>query len=132
MRNRVDAAPTEDPLTALEAIIGRVLDNAKNITAEGVEQDAEDGPGELLEDIDFEGLSLADFAAKDNTKHDARDVPTYLAQSVDECTCFSPTLSLHAVDVVTDDKEKDKLKDLHKSIAVRLTCALKCTDLMIP
>lgn len=50
-------------------------------------------PAEVIEDIDFGGLSLQEFAAADtpDVQHSS-PIHTYSAQSVEECTCsYIPT-----------------------------------------
>lgn len=66
----------------------------------GKERTVPQKPEVLVEDIDFGGLSLQDFAAEAPREHKQNTpVHTYSAQSVEEY-----------------DKEKDKFEDLHKSI----------------
>jgi hypothetical protein len=56
-------------------------------------------PEEVVDDIDFGGLSLREFAAHNHEQEKVSPAYTYTAQSVEEY-----------------DKEKDKFEDLHRSI----------------
>jgi len=97
LRNQLDAVPetdVSDPLKALEAIVGKALEDLRS-TPQHVVQTTK--PSELIADIDFGGLSLEDFAA--STPSD--DVTPVVEQSIDECMwpCFEASL------VLVDDDE---------------------------
>jgi hypothetical protein len=74
-----------DPLHVLEAIIGAPL---KVKTANGETQGDGQRPAELLEDIDFGGLSLEAFVERDSGigSTETRDVYSYTVKSIEECT----------------------------------------------
>lgn len=65
------------------------------------EQEVPQKPEVLVEAIDFEGLSLQDFAAQ-TPQEEQQSIPvyTYSAQSVEECTspCLIPNASAHCDD----------------------------------
>ncbi|KAF2257830.1 Sac2 family protein [Lojkania enalia] len=89
-----------DPVQVLESILGgpprRPIATKGDASAERVPKKPED----VVEEIDFGGLSLQDFAAVETPGiRRSSPVHTYSAQSVEEY-----------------DKEKDKFEDLHNSI----------------
>ena len=92
-RRRVEpgGAPPPDvphPLHVLEAILGGPP--RKPVAAKGDASKGAPRPEELVDEIDFGGLSLHDFVAADapEARHSS-PVHTYSAQSVEECTCSS-------------------------------------------
>ena len=88
------AAPTSvaDPLQVLESILGgppkKPVNTKGNASAEAVRK-----PNEIVDDIDFGGLSLEDFAAAEDAPQTRRTshVHTYSAQSVEECMSVPTT-----------------------------------------
>ncbi|KAF2870709.1 Sac2 family-domain-containing protein [Massariosphaeria phaeospora] len=89
-----------DPLQVLEAIMGGLPRKPAAGKGGNTTGTLPERPEEVVEDIDFGGLSLHDFAAADvPDMQQLSSVHTYSAQSVDEY-----------------DKEKDRFEDLHKSI----------------
>jgi hypothetical protein len=75
-----------DPLQVLQSILGGPP--RKPAIAKGFDAvEAAKRPDEVVEDIDFGGLSLHEFAAAEtaDTRHSS-PVHTYSAQSVEECT----------------------------------------------
>ncbi|KAF2472896.1 Vps52-domain-containing protein [Lindgomyces ingoldianus] len=91
-----------DPLQVLEAILGRPPRKPPVIKGDEIAEPVPKKPEEVVEDIDFGGLSLQEFAAIESDTPEIRHsspVHTYSTQSVEEY-----------------DKEKDKFEDLHKSI----------------
>lgn len=126
LRNQLDAKPGEDvsdPLKALEDIVGKALHDLQNTTSSPKSKEVE-APGDLVADIDFGGLSLQDFVAENNVISTSSDVPTYVEQSVDECMWLTSALNYHVVDAFLDDLEKEKFRNLHKSIVVRFLISL--------
>ncbi|KAF1996644.1 Vps52-domain-containing protein [Amniculicola lignicola CBS 123094] len=88
-----------DPLQVLEAILGGPPRKPGG-SGEDAEESVPQKPAEVVEDIDFGGLSLREFAAADTPRiRHSSPVHTYSAQSVEEY-----------------DREKDKFEDLHLSI----------------
>jgi hypothetical protein len=81
-----------DPVQVLASIMGGAP-RKPLISSGGKEHVFPRKPEEVVEEIDFGGLSLQDFAAETPREH-KRDpsVHTYSAQSVEECTCSSLTL----------------------------------------
>jgi hypothetical protein len=78
-----------DPLQVLESILGGPP--RKPVTAKwNAETAPTERPDEVVEQIDFGGLSLHEFAVADvaDSRHSS-SVHTYSAQSVEECMCFS-------------------------------------------
>lgn len=92
-------APPPDvphPLQVLEAILGGPP-RKPTVAKEDDDTAVRRRPEEVVDEIDFGGLSLHDFVAADTP--DARHsspVHTYSAQSVEECTCFANPPCLHA------------------------------------
>ena len=90
------AADVPDPVEVLESILGPLQQGEK----ENGTYVANERPTELLEDIDFSGLSLEEFASagskvvSNGTQRGTRDPPA----------------------VEDFEKEKDRFEDLHKSI----------------
>ena len=74
---------------------------------------------ELISEIDFRGLSLEEFVKQEHDeKEKASDVHSYTVRSIEECTFVPAFPGRNTAHAVTDDKEKEKFEDLHKSIAV--------------
>lgn len=100
LRNQVYAAPPDnvpDPVQVLESIIGVPL---KKKELEPGDEDGElsiNRPSELVEDVDFDGLSLEAFLEADGgdlqTRHPS-NTHIHSAQPIDECTLVARTLSL--------------------------------------
>lgn len=93
LRNQLDAAPSDDvsdPLKALEAIVGKALSDLRSNFQDEIQHGNVDRPSQLIENIDFGGLSLNDFVDNDPIAQNHRVVSTYVGQSVDECMCFNP------------------------------------------
>ena len=94
------AAPPDnvpDPVQVLESIIGVPL---KKKELEPGDEDGElsiNRPSELVEDVDFDGLSLEAFLEADGgdlqTRHPS-NTHIHSAQPIDECTLVARTLSL--------------------------------------
>lgn len=84
-----------DPLQVLESIMGGPSRRPKTTngdTSGGVQK-----PKEVVEDIDFGGLSLQDFAAEEPVvRRQPTSVHTYSAQSVEECMCLCLNSRLYA------------------------------------
>ncbi|KAF2193292.1 Sac2 family protein [Zopfia rhizophila CBS 207.26] len=101
-RHGMGGAPPNipDPLQVLETILGGPPRKPSARKSEGISEDAPERPEEVVEDVDFGGLSLQEFApAAIPEIRQTSPVHTYSAQSVEEY-----------------DKEKDRFEDLHKSI----------------
>ncbi|KAF2837222.1 Sac2 family protein [Patellaria atrata CBS 101060] len=103
---RTPPSGIQDPSKVLEDIFGKP-------PRKGYQDDSSDKkvetekPSELVEDIDFDGLSLEAFAERQDTQSRVTAiVHNYSAQSVEEF-----------------DKENDKFEDLHRSI-------LACDDVL--
>ncbi|OCK83514.1 Sac2 family protein [Lepidopterella palustris CBS 459.81] len=98
--NNVPPANVPDPLRVLETILGGPPRKGISEKDDGSKDVPPEKPAELAEDIDFEGLSLADFVeAEENKTQQTLPIHTYSARSVEEF-----------------NKEKDKFEDLHRSI----------------
>ena len=99
LKNELAGSPAvdvPDPVDVLESILGPLQqDEQTNGTHAASER-----PTELLEDIDFNGLSLEEFARAD---------PKPVSNGVQRGTRDPPA-------VEDFEKEKDKFEDLHKSI----------------
>jgi len=88
-------ADVPDPLEVLHNIIGSHV--KKSRASEGKTREAEvvEKPEEVVEDVDFGGLSLQAFAAEDDAgAPPLSDVHTYTAQSIEECTSPLPTRTM--------------------------------------
>lgn len=84
-----------DPLQVLESILGGPP--RKPVAAKGDSQTAAvDRPDEIVEEIDFGGLSLHEFATADaaGSRHSS-SVHTYSAQSVEECMCSAALVVIY-------------------------------------
>lgn len=79
-----------DPLQVLEQIMGGPPRKPVAVQAGGIGV-LPDKPEELDTDIDFEGLSLQDFAAAEVHRPVTSLVHTYSAQSVEECMSLEST-----------------------------------------
>jgi hypothetical protein len=77
-------------------------------------------PEEMVQDVDFRGLSLQAFV--DGEEQDPMrsiDVHSYSARSIEECmSILLPILKCCELMTFSDDREKEKFEDLHKSISV--------------
>ncbi|KAF2802931.1 Vps52-domain-containing protein [Mytilinidion resinicola] len=97
-RRRQPPPNVSDPLQVLEGILGAPPRRPVLSKGNGSASVPPQKPAELVDDIDFGGLSLHEFA-QETTAQELAPVHTYSAQSVEEY-----------------DKEKDKFEDLHRSI----------------
>ena len=105
-----------DPVQVLESILGAPLRTRATASA-GVSEERSK-PEEVVQDIDFGGLSLQQFVeAKAPTSQPSSPVHTRSAQTAEECTFLLLSLLFHA-HVRVDVEEKDRFEDLHRSIAV--------------
>lgn len=116
-------APGEfpDPLEILAEVVGHPLPEQPSgeNTRDGDEE--AERPSCLVEDVDFEGLSLHEFSQVDfSSKDDEQRGLGYSAQTAAECEYVCPCAAKKALDLmqVTDEWETDKLEDLHQSILV--------------
>lgn len=74
------------PLDVLERIIGRQPQQQNGPSEHVHEQERAKKPSELVADVDFSGLSLIDFARRDDIESKTPDVAHRLtAQTVEEC-----------------------------------------------
>lgn len=109
-----------DPLKILAEVVGRPLPEQKSETIKGGEKEA-DRPSLLTEDVDFEGMSLHEFVQLDlsDKAGDQRSLG-FSAQTVEECeyVCPCATKRVSVLTRFADEREKDKLEDLHLSILV--------------
>jgi hypothetical protein len=81
-----------DPVQVLASIMGG-MPRKPLVSSHERDQAVPQKPEEVVEDIDFGGLSLQDFAAEAPLEHkQTTSVHTYSAQSVEECMC-SPLAS---------------------------------------
>lgn len=86
VRGRAPAS-VADPLQVLESILGAPPRNP--IQRDGHIGTIPTKPDEVVEDIDFGGLSLQDFAAAETPQRRREEpVHTYSAQSIKECMCL--------------------------------------------
>ncbi|KAF2736773.1 Sac2 family protein [Polyplosphaeria fusca] len=93
-----------DPIAVLGSILGGPPRRPVSLKGDATAQGPPKKPEVVVEEIDFGGLSLKEFAVADDAADGSQirhspHVHTYSAQSVEEY-----------------DKEKDKFEDLHKSI----------------
>lgn len=86
-----------DPLEVLNGILGKQRTENRNSDA-SLRPEADTKPAQLVEDIDFEGLSLEEFVAK-------QDQPRRAANS-----------GVDAQTLQQFEKERDKFQDLHSAI----------------
>jgi hypothetical protein len=77
-----------DPIQVLASIMGGLPRKPPTNSGEK-DQTVPQKPAVVIEEIDFGGLSLQDFAAEAPQDHKrTTSVHTYSAQSVEECTCY--------------------------------------------
>lgn len=77
----------EDPLAALERIVGKKLDSAP---APDLNEEPLRKPETLLADISFEGLSLQEFADRKSIANSSvSNVPDLSTRSIEECMLVS-------------------------------------------
>ncbi|GES61549.1 GARP complex subunit [Aspergillus terreus] len=98
-QNAVGARPSDvaDPLEVLNGILGKQRTEKRDSDA-SLRPEADTKPAQLVEDIDFEGLSLEEFVAK-------QDQPRRAANS-----------GIDAQTLQQFEKERDKFQDLHSAI----------------
>lgn len=98
-QNAVGGRPSDvaDPLEVLNGILGKQRTENRNSDA-SLRPEADTKPAQLVEDIDFEGLSLEEFVAK-------QDQPRRAANS-----------GVDAQTLQQFEKERDKFQDLHSAI----------------
>lgn len=92
LKNRVDVAPpadVEDPLTALERLVGSALEKTRTVTGS-------QRPEKLVTSVDFGGKSLQAFTDVVNVPASAPTAPPTEPSSVEECTSAMPDLILYA------------------------------------
>lgn len=79
-----------DPVQVLASIMGGLP--RKSLTSDEKSQAVPQKPEVVVEEIDFGGLSLQDFAAEASQEHRrTTTVHTHSAQSIEECMCSSLT-----------------------------------------
>lgn len=114
-------ADVVDPLEVLAAVVGRPLPEEKLenwSTQDGVEYEK---PIRLVEDVEFNGLSLKEFALADFSDKEESEVHSATTvQTVEECeyVCTLGRMINISLNLALDEKEKDKFEDLHRSILV--------------
>jgi vacuolar protein sorting-associated protein 52 len=109
-----------DPLTILAEVVGQPLLDQTSETIKDGEEEA-DRPSILTENVDFEGMSLHEFVQLDlSDKGDEQQGLGFSPQTVEECeyVCPCATKSVSGLTQPADEREKDKLEDLHLSILV--------------
>ena len=96
---RQEVAPSPDfsnPLAVLEEIIGQKL----HVQAEGVANDSGKGdgvkPGQLLDDIDFRGKSLVDFAEEE--QEEPAEIAHLSSSTAEECEYVKLSFSSKNID----------------------------------
>lgn len=122
-----------DPLEVLAALVGKPLPEEKlenSSTQNGVEYEK---PIRLVEDVEFNGLSLEEFALADFSNEEESEVHSATTvQTVEECeyVCTLGRMINISLNLVLDEKEKDKFEDLHRSILVldTLSFAFQCSS----
>lgn len=86
-------------------------------------------PKQLVEEVDFNGLSLQEFARQDSNKIDRAEGQYEISeQTVEECEyvySFEMCANMYLRRGL-DEKEKDKFEDLHRSILVGIAM-LSCS-----
>lgn len=110
-----------DSLKALAAVVGKPLPE-ENLENRSTQNDVEvKRPARLIEDIDFSGLGLKEFALVDfGDKQEIRVNSVTTVQTVEECEyvyTLNRMINL-SLNIALDEKEKEKFEDLHQSILV--------------
>ena len=90
-------------------------------------------PSTLIEDVDFEGLSLREFSQFDfSAGEDEQWDLGFSAQTAEECEYVCPCAAKRISNLiqVTDEREVEKLEDLHQSILVDviMLCIVQARD----
>lgn len=111
-----------DPLDVLEKLVGSSLHRKSDYNGHSDDGTIVNKPTSLVEVIEFDGLSLHDFAQAE--ADEAGDVEEqYTVQPVEECEYVYRLVRSHEhclLKVRIDEKEKDRFEDLHRSILVCL------------
>lgn len=115
-----------DPLEILAEVIGKPLPKKQSQSDNGTGQVFGEfqKPTQLVEDVEFKGLSLHEFAsAFDGSEDEKLAKPINPAQTVEECeyVCTGDEMIYGGLIMASDEKEKDKFEDLHRSILVTIT-----------
>ena len=110
-----------NPLKLLEDIIGRPIPD-ENEGYEGEGQGRVEKPAELVEDVEFGGRSIHDFMEGEDESDGVGTLKSIddAAQSAMECEYVYSynIISVLILNVASDERDKDKFEDLHRSILV--------------
>lgn len=122
LKNEI-TAPGEfsDPLKILAEILGHPPPEqpSRENNQDGGEQAKR--PSILIEDVHFEGLSLQEFSQVDLfAEEDGESDLGFSAQTAAECEYVCPCTAQRILNLTqsTDEREVEKLEDLHQSILV--------------
>lgn len=92
--------PTDnaDPLDALRNVLGKKLDNVVDGQVDGPDTTRGQKPPHLVEDVDFDGLSLHTFA-ESVSQEETENSQCFTTQTVEECEYVYPsTLCFFSLD----------------------------------
>ena len=109
-----------DPLKVLEAVIGKSLPEEKTQNGELDGDEVRERPSQLVDEVDFGGLSLQDFVRNGVCEAGEKGPEVQgTAQTVEECeyVCLYPTPQSKP-DRSSGEEEKARFEDLHRSILV--------------
>lgn len=122
LKNEI-TAPGEfpDPLKILAEVVGHPLPEQPTRETTRDDNDEAERPSTLIEDVDFEGLSLQEFSQVDfSTREDEQWDLGFSIQTATECEYVCPCAAKRVSSLMQalDEREIDKLEDLHQSILV--------------
>lgn len=109
-----------DPLDVLNGIIGKKRNESQDMESSDRTAAPVERPAQLVDSIDFEGLSLEEFASRQDAT-DGMLKSKVGAQTIQQCTaCPFGTNSLEDLLLIQSivEQERDKFQDLHNAIAV--------------
>ena len=122
LKNEI-TAPGEfsDPLKILAEIVGHPPPEQPLREDNQVGGEQAKRPSTLIEDVDFEGLSLEEFSLVSFSAEEDRQWNLgSTAQTAAECEYVCPCAAQRILNLMrsTDEREVEKLEDLHQSILV--------------
>lgn len=122
LKNEI-TAPSEfsDPLKLLAKIVGHPPPEQPSRENNRDGDEHVKRPSTLIENVDFEGLSLQEFSKVDfSAEEDGKWDLGFSAQTAAECEYVCPCAAKRISNLIqaTDEREVEKLEDLHQSILV--------------
>lgn len=120
-----------DPLRVLAEVVGKPLVVLSSENGDGHYGEEFKRPKQLVEEVDFNGLSLQEFARQDSNKINRAEGQYEISeQTVEECEYVYSFEMCTNMDLRRglDEKEKDKFEDLHRSILVLIAMLSRSTS----